>query len=100
MHDAIFSALANLSADLVRFVPWFPYPKLAVAELDPPTGNPICVSAYPNTNLTLWCPHLGGLIDSIDYAEFAQQVRVIVKVIYLHNDNGPLCRTAAAETTK
>lgn len=36
MHDASFSALKNLNADFVRYVPWFPYPKLAVAELEPP----------------------------------------------------------------
>jgi hypothetical protein len=36
IHDAAFSALQDLGADYVRFVPWEPYPKLAVAELDPP----------------------------------------------------------------
>jgi len=36
MHDASFKALQNLNADFVRYVPWFPYPKLAVAELQPP----------------------------------------------------------------
>ena len=37
MHDGSFSALKDLGADYVRYVPWFPYPKLAVAELEPPT---------------------------------------------------------------
>lgn len=36
MHDASFTALKQLNADFVRYVPWFPYPKLAVAELEPP----------------------------------------------------------------
>lgn len=39
MHDGAFSALRNLNADYVRYVPWFPYPKLAVAELEPPTAT-------------------------------------------------------------
>jgi hypothetical protein len=39
MHDGSFSALRDLKADYVRYVPWFPYPKLAVAELDPPTAQ-------------------------------------------------------------
>jgi hypothetical protein len=26
--------LRDLNADFVRYVPWFPYPKLAVAELE------------------------------------------------------------------
>jgi len=32
MHDGSFDALHQLNADYVRYVPWFPYPKLAVAE--------------------------------------------------------------------
>jgi hypothetical protein len=37
IHDASFAALKALGADNVRYVPWLPYPKIAVAELDPPT---------------------------------------------------------------
>jgi hypothetical protein len=36
IHKATFKALKELEADYIRYVPWFPYPKLAVAELDPP----------------------------------------------------------------
>ncbi len=39
IHDRAFQALRNLQADDVRFVPWFPYPLLAVAELAPPTAE-------------------------------------------------------------
>ncbi|GAA4317043.1 hypothetical protein GCM10023149_14410 [Mucilaginibacter gynuensis] len=39
MHDGAFAALRSLNADYVRYVPWFPYPKLAVAELEPPTAT-------------------------------------------------------------
>jgi hypothetical protein len=35
IHDAVFRALHDLGADYVRYVPWLPYPKLAVAELAP-----------------------------------------------------------------
>ena len=37
IHKNVFKALKNLKADYVRYVPWFPYPKMAVAELKPPT---------------------------------------------------------------
>jgi len=37
IHEGSFKALKNLKADYVRFVPWFPYPHMAVAELKPPT---------------------------------------------------------------
>jgi hypothetical protein len=36
IHDASFAALKSLGADYVRFVPWLPYPRAAVAELEPP----------------------------------------------------------------
>src|SRR6516225_5983147 len=38
VHDNAFKALHDLGADYVRYVPWLPYPRLAVAELEPP-GN-------------------------------------------------------------
>lgn len=39
IHKGSFEALKLLGADYVRYVPWFPYPRLAVAELYPPTGE-------------------------------------------------------------
>ena len=37
VHDNAFKALHDLGADYVRYVPWLPYPRLGVAELEPPT---------------------------------------------------------------
>jgi hypothetical protein len=37
IYKATFDALENLQASYVRYVPWFPYPKAAVAELKEPT---------------------------------------------------------------
>ncbi|MGB7265727.1 MAG: glycosyl hydrolase family 39 [Terracidiphilus sp.] len=34
---AAYEAVKELGANYVRYVPWLPYPKLAVAELEPPT---------------------------------------------------------------
>jgi len=39
MHDGSFNALKDLGADYVRYVPWFPYPKLVVAELAAPDSG-------------------------------------------------------------
>jgi hypothetical protein len=36
IHDAAFASLKSLGADYVRYVPWHPYPRLAVAELEAP----------------------------------------------------------------
>ena len=39
IHKQTFAALKSLGADYVRYVPWFPYPKMAVAELKPPAKD-------------------------------------------------------------
>jgi len=39
IHDKAFLSLENVGADYVRYVPWLPYPKLAVAELQPPAAG-------------------------------------------------------------
>jgi hypothetical protein len=39
IHEGSFTALKDLGADYTRFVPWFPYPHMAVAELKPPTAT-------------------------------------------------------------
>jgi hypothetical protein len=39
VHDNAFQALHDLQADYVRYVPWLPYPRLGVAELEPPVDG-------------------------------------------------------------
>lgn len=39
IHDQIYRALHDLGADFPRLQPWFPYPKLSVAELKPPING-------------------------------------------------------------
>ncbi|MFI5134045.1 MAG: glycosyl hydrolase family 39 [Chitinophagales bacterium] len=39
IHDQSFEALKKMGCDYVRYVPWLPYPKLVVAELEPPGKN-------------------------------------------------------------
>lgn len=36
IHDRVFQGLKDLKCDYVRYVPWLPYPRLGVAELEPP----------------------------------------------------------------
>jgi hypothetical protein len=36
VHDNAFKALRDLGADYVRYVPWLPYPRLGIAELEAP----------------------------------------------------------------
>ena len=39
LSTAAYAALKDLGADYVRYVPWLPYPRLGVAELEPPTKD-------------------------------------------------------------
>ena len=39
IHDRLFKALSDLQADYVRYIPYYPHPKLVVAELDPPRDH-------------------------------------------------------------
>ena len=39
IHDNAFKSLHDLQADYVRYVPWLPYPKLGIAELEPPADG-------------------------------------------------------------
>jgi hypothetical protein len=39
IHDRVYAELKRLGADYVRYVPWLPYPKLAVAELRAPDAT-------------------------------------------------------------
>src|ERR1700712_2259802 len=50
IHDNALKSLELVSADYVRFVPWFPYPKLSVPEIDAPviTSNS-CTTSWDFT---------------------------------------------------
>jgi hypothetical protein len=39
VHDAVYRALRDLNADYVRYSAWFPFPRIAVAELKPPEAG-------------------------------------------------------------
>jgi hypothetical protein len=39
IHDRLWGELARLGADNVRYIPWMQYPKLNVAELEPPAAG-------------------------------------------------------------
>lgn len=39
IEQGAWTAVKDLGADYVRYVPWLPYPRLAVAELQPPTSS-------------------------------------------------------------
>jgi hypothetical protein len=66
----IFTSLAQLNAEYTRFAAWFPYPKMAVAEMDPPSGLLQCGSAGEGYPVQLSCRQGGGVISSVDFASY------------------------------
>ncbi|CAF1348508.1 unnamed protein product [Adineta steineri] len=66
----IFANLKQLNAEYARYAVWFPYPKLAVAELDPPSGLLQCSNVGENYPLHLSCERNGGVISQIDFASY------------------------------
>jgi hypothetical protein len=39
IREQAYSAVRSLGAEYVRYVPWLPYPKLGIAELEPPANG-------------------------------------------------------------
>ena len=77
IHDQAFAALRALGAQLVRFVPWMPYPRLVVNEFDRESGDKLCgFAAFPSGRaVTLNCTAGattgdGGVITSVDFAAY------------------------------
>jgi hypothetical protein len=70
VHKEIFASLAQLNAEYTRYAVWFPYPKMAVAELDPPSGLYQCRNVGQNFSVDLSCLEGGGVISKVDFASY------------------------------
>jgi len=66
----IFYNLKQLNAEYSRYAAWFPYPKLAVAELDPPSGLYQCGNVGQDAYIHLSCEQGGGVISQVDFASY------------------------------
>jgi hypothetical protein len=58
IHEKIYAALRDLKADYNRYQPWFPYPRLAVYELEPPSNG------KTHWDFTLPDELLGGFMEA------------------------------------
>jgi len=74
ISDKIFANIKQLNAEYSRYAVWLPYPKLAVAELDPPSGLFQCANVGENFPINLSCERGGGVISKIDFASFGTAV--------------------------
>jgi hypothetical protein len=70
VQKQIFASLKELNAEYIRYAAWFPYPKMAVAELDPPSGLFQCGNVGQDVSIDLSCEQNGGVISKIDFASY------------------------------
>lgn len=79
-HAAVFDKIAHLGAPFQRYVPWLPYPRLGIVELEPPSTNSLCgfvnsggagVDAIWSTSLDCGAQG-GGTIDAVVFANYGQ----------------------------
>jgi len=75
-HDQVYDKIASLGAQYQRYVPWLPYPRMGIAELEPPSHGGLCgfVNSGGPGNIwstTLDCGSRGaGTIDSVVFADY------------------------------
>ena len=75
-HDAIFNAIATLGAQYQRFVPWLPYPRLGLLELEPPSQGSLCGFVNSGGSGNVWSTTLdcgsrnAGTIDGVVFANY------------------------------
>ena len=55
-----FKSLHDLQADYVRYVPWLPYPRLGVAELEPPKDGKTSPRRVRSTSRRGRCSAMSG----------------------------------------
>ena len=85
VHDAVYDQLAELSPSYARFQAWFPYPRLSVAELFPPSGLSQCSDVAVGYAAELSCKKGGGVIKEVEFAAFGQPQGVCTA--YAHNSS-------------
>jgi hypothetical protein len=66
----IFANLKQLNAEYARYAAWYPFPHIAVAELDPPSGLFQCGNVGTNFSINLSCEQSGGVISKVDFASY------------------------------
>ncbi len=69
IHDQVFAGLKALQTEMTRFVPWFPYPRLGVAQLQAPEVNPQCNVVPEDQPLYLSCSPQ-SIINEVQFASY------------------------------
>ena len=80
-HDAVYDKIASLGAPYQRYVPWLPYPRMGIAELERPSVGGLCGfvnSGGPRASGGIWSTTLDcggrgqGVIDGVVFADYGK----------------------------
>jgi hypothetical protein len=80
-HDAVYDKIATLGAPYQRYVPWLPYPRMGIDELERPSTGGLCVfvnSGGPRASGGIWSTTLDcggrgqGVIDGVVFADYGK----------------------------
>ena len=75
-HDAVYDKIATLGAPYQRYVPWLPYPRMGIAELERPSHGGLCGFVNSGGPANLWSTTLdcgargAGTIDAVVFADY------------------------------
>ncbi|CAF1545483.1 unnamed protein product [Adineta ricciae] len=70
INKKIYANLKQLNAEYARYAAWYPFPHMAVSELDPPSGLFQCGNVGTNFSINLSCEQNNGMISKIDFASY------------------------------
>jgi len=77
-HEQVYQKISDLKAPYQRYVPWLPYPKLGVAELEPPSQGSLCGFVNSGGASGIWSVSLdcgaqgAGTIDGVVFANYGK----------------------------
>ena len=77
-HDQVYQKIADLRAPFQRYVPWLPYPRLGIAELEPPSTGSLCGFVNSGNAGGIWSTTLdcgaqgAGTIDGVVFENYGQ----------------------------
>ena len=75
IFDQIWQSLLDLNTSYLRVQEYRYYPRLCIAQLEPPSGKYLCKhlngdSFYQNWNVTIKCPSSKSIINDIQFASY------------------------------
>jgi hypothetical protein len=75
-HDQVYEKIASLGSSYQRYVPWLPYPRMGIAELERPSHGGLCGFVNSGGAAGLWSTSLdcgsrnAGFISSVVFADY------------------------------